>query len=139
MGFWYLVDVDIASIKECALRYNDPTVYTTLLTLTMKGTSVVLLVGASFFATASAQYFKRLGGCPTLGCVFPPDQTDFLAGQYFDIRLEVHAPVNGTEAHNGGVPDEKFTFCIQQGKGSCKDATKFFSVAEPKIETWSFS
>jgi hypothetical protein len=24
-----------------------------------------------------------------LGCVLPPDQTDFLAGQYFDIRLEV--------------------------------------------------
>jgi hypothetical protein len=29
------------------------------------------------------------GGCPTLGCVFPPDQAEFLAGAKFDIRLEV--------------------------------------------------
>lgn len=25
------------------------------------------------------------------------DRADFLAGQYFDIRVEVHAPVNGSE------------------------------------------
>ena len=24
-------------------------------------------------------------------------RADFLAGQYFDIRVEVHAPVNGSE------------------------------------------
>lgn len=46
---------------------------------------------------ASAQTFQRLGGCPTLGCLLPPDQTDFLAGAYFDIRVEIHAPVNGSE------------------------------------------
>jgi hypothetical protein len=45
----------------------------------------------------NAQSFQRLGACPDLGCVFPPDQADFLAGQYFDIRVEVHAPVNGSE------------------------------------------
>lgn len=25
-------------------------------------------------ATVLAQTYQRLGGCPTLGCVFPPDQ-----------------------------------------------------------------
>ncbi|KAJ7590445.1 alkaline-phosphatase-like protein [Mycena floridula] len=102
----------------------------------MKG--LFALVAASLFTAASAQTFRRLGACPTLGCIFPPDQTEFLAGQYFDVRLEVHAPTNGTEA-NGGVPDEKFTFCIQKGSGSCQDASKFFGVKEPVLEKWSFS
>lgn len=26
------------------------------------------------FVYTKAQTFQRLGGCPTLGCVFPPDQ-----------------------------------------------------------------
>ncbi|KAF9004006.1 alkaline-phosphatase-like protein [Cyathus striatus] len=105
-------------------------------TSTTKATAVLLLtVGA-----VSAQTFRRLGACPTLGCVFPPDQTDFLAGQLFDIRLEVHAPVNGSEAINNGVPDEKFLFCIQKGaKGKCEDVTKFFGVKDPELEKWSFS
>ncbi|KAF8638298.1 hypothetical protein AX17_002318 [Amanita inopinata Kibby_2008] len=97
----------------------------------------VILAGAG---QTSAQTFKRLGGCATLGCILPPDQTDFLAGQYFDIRLEVHAPVNGSEAFNGGVPDEKFTFCVQrEGEGPCQDAAKFFDVQEPELEKWTFS
>jgi hypothetical protein len=66
---------------------------------------------AGLAATAYAQTFQRLGGCPTLGCIFPPDQQDFLAGQFFDIRLEIHAPVNGSEATDG-VPDENFSLTI---------------------------
>ncbi|RXW18530.1 hypothetical protein EST38_g7321 [Candolleomyces aberdarensis] len=88
---------------------------------------------------ANAQTYQRLGACPTLGCIFPPDQTDFLAGQLFDIRLEVHAPVNGSEASNGGVPDEKFTLCIQKNRGSCVDAAKFFEVQDPALEKWNFT
>ena len=88
--------------------------------------------------TAFGQTFRRLGTCPTLGCVFPPDQTEFLAGQFFDIRLETHAPTSGREATNG-VPDETFTFCIQKGKGECKDVTKFFKIKESPIEKWNFT
>lgn len=98
-------------------------------------TATALLLGAA--TLASAQTYQRLGACPKLGCVFPPDQTEFLAGQLFDIRLEVHAPVNGSEATNG-VPDEKFTFCIQNGKGPCEDANKFFKAKEPTLEKWTF-
>lgn len=98
-----------------------------------------LLVSLSTVGLVSAQTYQRLGACPTLGCVFPPDQTDFLAGQLFDIRLEVHAPVNGSEASNGGVPDEKFALCIQNGKGACQDVTKFFKVQEAPVEKWSFT
>lgn len=90
--------------------------------------------------TITGQTFQRLGACPSLGCIFPPDQTDFLAGQLFDIRVEVHAPVNGSEMSNGGVPDEKFGFCVQKGaRGACVDAVKFFKLAkEPVLEKWSF-
>lgn len=66
------------------------------------------------------------------------DRTDFLAGQYFDIRLEVHAPVNGSEA-NGGVPDDRFTFTIAKDRGKAVDAAKYFDVAAPKIERWNFT
>ena len=91
-------------------------------------------------ALVSAQTFQRLGTCPTLGCVVPPDQTDFFVGQHFDIRLEVHAPVNGSEAFNNGTPDEEFTFCLEKvgGSNGCVDASKFFSVDEPKLEKWTF-
>ena len=58
-------------------------------------------LAASLAAVVSAQTFQRLGTCPTLGCILPPDAQDFLAGQYFDIRVEIHAPVNGSEATDG--------------------------------------
>ena len=56
---------------------------------------------AASFAAVSGQTFQRLGTCPELGCIIPPDAQDFLAGQYFDIRIEIHAPVNGSEATDG--------------------------------------
>ena len=90
------------------------------------------------FSVVAAQTFQRLGGCPTLGCVFPPDQQDFLAGQYFDIRLEVHAPTNGSEATNG-VPDKDFTFTLSKVGGTAQPAATFFDVKEPELETWDFS
>lgn len=58
-------------------------------------------LAACLAAVVSAQTFQRLGTCPTLGCIIPPDAQDFLAGQYFDIRIEIHAPVNGSEATDG--------------------------------------
>jgi hypothetical protein len=58
-------------------------------------------IAASFVSAVAAQTFQRLGTCPALGCILPPDAPDFLAGQYFDVRLEVHAPVNGSEATDG--------------------------------------
>ena len=92
----------------------------------------------SVVSIASAQTFQRLGGCPTLGCVIPPDQQDFLAGQFFDIRLEVHAPVNGSEATDG-APDEAFTFTIGKVGEAAQPANEFFGVKEPKLETWDFT
>lgn len=65
-------------------------------------------------------------------------RTDFLAGQYFDIRVEIHAPVNGSEA-NGGVPDEDFTLTVAKDGGKAVDAAKYFKIAAPKIERWNFT
>ncbi|KAJ7463225.1 alkaline-phosphatase-like protein [Mycena latifolia] len=98
-----------------------------------------ILVAASLATYASALTFTRLGACPSLGCVFPPDQASFLPGQYFDVRLEVHAPINGSEAFNDGTPDGKFTFCIQSGKGKCTDAAKFFKSTPSAVETYNFT
>ena len=98
-------------------------------------TSVAL---TALVGLASAQTFFRLGACPTLGCIFPPDQQDFLAGQFFDIRLEVHAPVNGSEATDG-VPDTDFTFTVGKVGGEAQSATEFFSTEEPELETWDFT
>ncbi|KAL9101948.1 MAG: hypothetical protein Q9163_002836 [Psora crenata] len=64
-------------------------------------------------------------------------RADFLAGQYFDIRLEVHAPINGSEA-NGGKPDPNFTFTIAK-KGSPQNASVYFNVPEPQLERWNFT
>lgn len=88
---------------------------------------------------ANAQTFQRLGTCPTLGCVIPPDQQDFLAGQFFDIRVEIHAPINGSEATDG-KPDEDFTFTIaKHGAGEAQAVSEYFQRPEPVIETWDFS
>ncbi|KAI2602039.1 alkaline phosphatase-like protein [Hypoxylon sp. NC1633] len=97
-----------------------------------------LAVAAASLSVAAAQTFQRLGACPDLGCVLPPDQTDFLPGQYFDLRLEVHAPVNGSEAFNSGVPDEKFSVTITKEGHKPRSITKFFDVSEPELEKWNF-
>ncbi|KUM63693.1 hypothetical protein ACN42_g3389 [Penicillium freii] len=104
----------------------------------MRASSISAL--ACFVAFTAAQTFQRLGGCPDLGCIFPPDQVDFLAGQFFDIRLEVHSPVNGSEARVG-EPDENFTFTIaKKGKDSAPvTATEYFKIDEPKLEKWDFT
>ncbi|EPS35256.1 hypothetical protein H072_11516 [Dactylellina haptotyla CBS 200.50] len=95
---------------------------------------------AVFISFVSAQSFQRLGSCPDLGCIIPPDQADFLAGQRFDIRLEVHAPVNGSEATGNPNPDENFSFTIERvgGHRGVLSGSKWFKVAEPKLEKWTF-
>lgn len=64
-------------------------------------------------------------------------RTDFLAGQFFDIRLEVHAPVNGSEA-NGGIPDSNFTLTVSKD-GDTRNAAAFFGMSEPSVERWNFT
>ncbi|KAJ5583804.1 hypothetical protein N7450_006468 [Penicillium hetheringtonii] len=97
-----------------------------------------ILATACTLSCAAAQTFQRLGGCPDLGCVFPPDQADFLPGQYFDIRLEVHSPVNGSEARVG-EPDSDFKFTIAKKGGHSVSAAKYFKVKEPELERWNFT
>ncbi|KAJ5868373.1 hypothetical protein N7534_002926 [Penicillium rubens] len=102
----------------------------------MRASSISAL--ACFASFAAAQTFQRLGGCPDLGCIFPPDQVDFLAGQYFDIRLEVHSPVNGSEARVG-EPDENFTFTVAKKGKEAVTAPEYFKIDEPELERWNFT
>lgn len=105
-----------------------------------------VLLAASLPAAVWAQTYQRLGTCPTLGCVLPPDQSDFLPGQLFDLRVEVHAPVNGSEAvRNGttpagraGKPDEKFRVTIAKEGQGAEQIAKVFTIEEPKLEKWTF-
>jgi hypothetical protein len=70
--------------------------------------------------------------------ILTTSRADFLAGQFFDIRLEVHQPVNGSEAI--GLPlDEAFTFTIAKGDGVAKPAVEYFTTEEPKLEKWNFT
>jgi hypothetical protein len=66
------------------------------------------------------------------------DRVDFLAGQFFDIRLEVHSPVNGSEARVG-EPDPNFTFTITKKGGNAVSASEYFKLDEPKLERWNFT
>lgn len=102
------------------------------------GLKAALAVGA-FCAQCTAQTFRRLGTCPTLGCILPPDQADFLPGQFFDIRVEVHAPQNGSERVSYANPDTNFTLTIEKEGGSATPVTTFFKLEEPKLEQWNFT
>lgn len=104
----------------------------------MRANLGLLAIAAASFSAVHAQYFQRLGTCPTLGCILPPDQQDFLPGQEFDIRFEVHAPVNGSEA-NGGEPDKDFTVTIAKGSnGTATSVADYFDLEEPEGQYFQY-
>jgi hypothetical protein len=103
----------------------------------------VATILAIFPIITTAQTYRRLGACPNLGCILPPDQSEFLAGQYFDLRVEVHAPVNGSQARdNNGEPDKDFKVTIRSLDSGDSEETNFagfFKIEEePEVEEWSF-
>lgn len=102
------------------------------------GLKAALAIGA-FCSHCAAQTFRRLDSCPTLGCILPPDQADFLPGQFFDIRVEVHAPQNGSERVPYADPDSNFTLTIEREGGPASPAAAFFKQSEPKLEQWNFT
>ena len=55
-----------------------------------------------------------------------------LISETFDIRVEVQAPVNGSEAYNGGVPSSEFSVVIAGGDAEPIDITQFFQIEEPE-------
>lgn len=65
-------------------------------------------------------------------------RADFLPGQFFDIRLEVHSPVNGSEARVS-VPDSDFKFTITKKGSHSISAAKYFKIKEPELERWNFT
>lgn len=118
--------------------------------------SLISLTALSLLQSCRGQTFQRLGACPKFGCILPPDQyavawprsrhstdkvnrADFLPGQRFDIRLEVHAPVNGSEVTANRTPDPNFTFVIAKTGSRAQNATQFFALPEPRLESWNFT
>ena len=75
-------------------------------------------------------------------CEFAPTnlvRVDFLPGQFFDIRLEVHAPVNGSQATGNSVPDSSFKFSIAKAGAQAQSAASYFGISEPSVEHWNFT
>lgn len=105
----------------------------------MVGICFASLVAVVLASAATAQTYKRTGACPTLGCIFPPDQTDFIAGQVFDIRIEVQAPLNGSSPFNGGVPSPSFKLEIGGDGGAVSEISQFYGIADPKVESYNFT
>ena len=86
--------------------------------------------------------FRRSAACPTLGCLYPVDYTEFIAGSVFDIRVEAQAPRNGSMAYNGGVPNPTFGLTIQKITNSTAlpvDVTSFFKIVDPVVERYNFT
>ncbi|KAF9318426.1 hypothetical protein BG003_011250 [Podila horticola] len=84
--------------------------------------------------------FRRLGACPDMGCVFPPDQARFIAGSKFDVRVEVHA--------EDAQPNGRYTLSIQKlgsnakekkNKSKAIDFTSFSKVKPSAQESWDFN
>ncbi|GAA5822445.1 hypothetical protein JCM10212_006214, partial [Sporobolomyces blumeae] len=104
---------------------------------------VVGALAASLFSTSHAQTYRRSAACPNLGCIYPPDQAEFLAGQVFDIRVEVQAPLNGTMPYNNGVPDGDFSLSISrvgdQHDDDVKTVSEFYGVEPPVVESYNFT
>ncbi|KAF9906878.1 hypothetical protein EC991_000242 [Linnemannia zychae] len=89
-----------------------------------------------------AGQFKRLGACPTLGCVFPPDNTEFLAGAHFDVRVEVHAENDAKPNTNYKLTIEKLSGKHKENKHGNKpkavDFSKWSKVKPNAQEAWDF-
>lgn len=117
------------------------------------------LAAVACASTVSAQTYRRAAACPSLGCVYPPyvprflfqtfvltfpplcsDQTEFIAGQVFDIRIESHAPLNGTQAYKNGVVADDFALYLR-GKGATelKEISQFYNIEQPKVESYNFT
>ncbi|KAF9430632.1 hypothetical protein BGZ94_005440 [Podila epigama] len=119
----------------------------------VKAFSFALVTIATAIAAVSAAridpagQFKRLGACPDLGCVFPPDSAEFVAGSFFDVRVEIHA-------ENDAKPNKDYKLTIQKISNSVHDHrsntsggkkpkaidfTKFSKVKPQAQESWDFT
>lgn len=99
----------------------------------------LLALIAGFTAPSSAQTFRRAAACPGRVCIYPPDQTDFVPGQTFDIRFESQAPVNGTEAYNGGKVDGIIDISFGPEGGKLIQLSDFFQRPNPKPTAYNFT
>ncbi|KAG0266228.1 hypothetical protein BG011_002925 [Mortierella polycephala] len=83
--------------------------------------------------------FKRAAACPTLGCVFPPDRSEFLAGSRFDVRVEVHAENNDKVNNKYSLTIEKLSGNGKHGKRGAIEFSKFSHIKPNGQESWDFT
>ena len=98
-----------------------------------------VLAAALLATTASAQTFRRTAACPTLGCIFPPSESSFIAGQVFDIRLEAQAPANGSMPFNNGVVVGEPELWIGCKNKELQKITDFFKMDDVKSDAYNFT
>ncbi|KAI8071798.1 alkaline-phosphatase-like protein [Gongronella butleri] len=83
--------------------------------------------------------YPRLGACPDKhACIFPPTESQFLAGGYFDLRVELHAYDKNT-AHPVPAPYKSFKTLVRKDNGPWEDASRYFHKPTPALENWNFN
>ncbi|KAK4702536.1 phosphatidate phosphatase LPIN, partial [Phenoliferia sp. Uapishka_3] len=73
------------------------------------------------------------------GMDFSSVPTDFIAGQVFDIRVEIQAPLNGSAPFNRGVPSPNFTLEIFGDGGYPLEISQFYQIKDPAVEAYNFT
>ncbi|KAI8394028.1 alkaline-phosphatase-like protein [Radiomyces spectabilis] len=83
--------------------------------------------------------YPRLGACPDAhACIFPPDVSTFLPGGYFDLRVEMHAYDLDASKPTPPVFDN-FKTLVRRDNGRWEDASKYFDLSTPEMESWNFT
>lgn len=98
-----------------------------------------VIAAALLASTASAQTFRRTAACPTLGCIFPPTEASFIAGQVFDIRLEAQAPANGSAPFNNGVVVGEPELWLGCKDKELQKVTDFFKIDDVSVDSYNFT
>ncbi|KAG0346381.1 hypothetical protein BG004_001845 [Podila humilis] len=83
--------------------------------------------------------FRRLGACPGMGCVFPPDRARFVAGSKFDVRVEVHAEHNAQPDSNYSLSIQKLSTTPKKSNNKSVEFTSFTKVIPDTPESWNFT
>ncbi|KXN68393.1 alkaline phosphatase [Conidiobolus coronatus NRRL 28638] len=88
------------------------------------------------FGTEAVQLIKH-STCPGEACVLPPTGAEFLAGAYFDTRVEIHDEINLNANGEFTVTVSKYE---NDKPGKPEPFEKFFKVEKsPELERWNFT
>ncbi|KXN68390.1 alkaline phosphatase-like protein, partial [Conidiobolus coronatus NRRL 28638] len=103
----------------------------------MKTFTVSGLVSLLFTLSTEAIQLIKHPTCPGAPCVLPPEGAEFLAGAYFDTRVEIHDEINNNANGEFTVTISKYN---NDKPGNPEPFERFFKVEKsPELERWNFT